>query len=98
MLNGTLTPRRIPVNMFFEAALPTLFEPQPHRAHPSLVMIFPSKTPGAPLINASIALDTSTATCMRVIVNGITVQGLEESVRRGGGLGLAGRLWAKSGE
>jgi len=99
ILNGTLIPRRIPVNLVFEAALPPpLFEPQLHRAHPSLTMVFPSKTPGAPLIKASIALDSSTSTSVRVVVNGVTVPGLEDSVRRGGGMGLAGRLWAKSGE
>ena len=62
-------------------------------------MVFPSRTPGAPLINASIALDSSAVSCVRVVVNGVTVPGfLGESVRRGGGMGLAGRLWLKSGE
>lgn len=99
MLYGPGTPGHIPVNLFFEAALPPpLFVQQPHRALPSLTMIFPSKTAGAPLINASIIFDSSSNTCVRVVVNGVTVPGLEESVRRGGGMGLAGRLWAKSGE
>ena len=97
---GTLSPIRIPVNMTFEAPIPPpLFEHQLHRTHPSLAMIFPSRTPGAPLINASIALDSSAVTCVRVVVNGVAVPGfLEESVRRGGGMGLAGRLWVKSGD
>ena len=85
--------------MAFEAPLPSpLFGHPLHRMHPSLAMVFPSRTPGAPLIKASIALDSSAITCVRVIVNGVAVPGfLEESVRRGGGMGLAGRLWAKSG-
>ena len=97
---GTLSPTRIPVNMTFEAPIPLpLFEHQLHRTHPLLTMVFPSRTPGAPLINASIALDPLAVTSVRVVVNGVAVPGfLEESVRRGGGMGLAGRLWVKSGE
>ncbi|KAF8588708.1 hypothetical protein K439DRAFT_1613378 [Ramaria rubella] len=100
LLSGSTAPTRIPVNMAFESPLlPPLFETQLHRVHPSLAMVFPSKTPGAPLINASIAFDSSTSACVRVIVNGIAVPGfLEESIRRGGAMGLAGRLWTKSGQ
>lgn len=94
---GNLTPRRIPVNLVFAAALQPLFETHIHRANPSLTMVFPGKDTTAPLINASIALDSSRSTSIRVVVNGVTVPELEEFVRRGGGLGLAGQLWIKTG-
>jgi hypothetical protein len=87
--------------MTFEPSIipSSLFEHSLHRTHPSLTMVFPSRTPAAPLIKTSIALDSSAVSCVRVVVNGVAVRGfLEESVRRGGGMGLAGRLWLKSGE
>ncbi|KAF8520394.1 hypothetical protein BU17DRAFT_46567 [Hysterangium stoloniferum] len=95
LLNGDVTPKHIPVSIYIDPPIPpSLFQPPLHREHPTVTMVFPSKGPGGPLINATIKLDTSSNSCVRVLINGFPApRSCEEAVRRGGGLALAGRFW-----
>ncbi|TRM69767.1 hypothetical protein BD626DRAFT_475209 [Schizophyllum amplum] len=104
LLTGTLTPRKLPVNV----ALPTdapddaalfgddLDIAKPRR--PRIVMTCPERPPMSGLVEIVVRYDETRSRGVAVEVNGamganLTDAVLEEVCRRGGALGLAGRIW-----
>ncbi|KIJ49685.1 hypothetical protein M422DRAFT_28049 [Sphaerobolus stellatus SS14] len=98
LLSGSVTPKKIPVNVTIES--PLFDTPTPlHRLHPIVKMQFPGKGLSSRLNNIFLALDTASNYGIQVVVNGIrSTNPWEEAARRGGGLGLPGRFWMASKE
>ncbi|KAH9938933.1 hypothetical protein B0H21DRAFT_757581 [Amylocystis lapponica] len=105
VLNGTLVPRRIPVNVylpspFFDAedSLSLGLAPQ---GGAKIVMTCPERPPISGLVQISVAFDPSRPWGVALHVNGamgvdLQIDVLEQVCRRGGLLGLPGRIWAKA--
>lgn len=88
------------MNVFLPARAPTdnLFELAP-AAGPKIVMTSPERTPISGLVEISVTHDESRPRGIAVEVQGamgcdLTPAQLEEICRRGGTLGLSGRVWA----
>ncbi|KAG5725899.1 hypothetical protein E4T56_gene5116 [Termitomyces sp. T112] len=113
ILDGSLPPRKIPVNVFLPSqniATDTLFQTPdmdgisiPHLPprRPRIVMTSPERPPISGLVEITIIYDESRPRGIAVEVNGamgsdIQTDVLEEICRRGGTLGLAGRVWSKA--
>lgn len=71
-----------------------MFDPPLHRVQPAILMVFPSKEPNSPLVNASIKPDIASNYGIQVAHNGFPAPSTwTEAVRRGGGFAIAGRCW-----
>ncbi|KZT08418.1 uncharacterized protein LAESUDRAFT_697349 [Laetiporus sulphureus 93-53] len=104
LLKGTLTPRRLPVNLLLpippppDLLDPTSLSPS---SHTRLLLSSPERPPMPGLVEISVGFDPSRPRGVAVAVTGamgadLQMDVLEEVCRRGGVLGLAGRVWAKS--
>ena len=108
---GKLTPHKIPVNVFLPShniVADTLFETpdldaippmQPRRA--KIIMTSPEQPPISGLVEISVTYDETRPRGIAVEVSGamssdIKLDVLEEICRRGGTLGLSGRVWSNS--
>ncbi|PCH43561.1 hypothetical protein WOLCODRAFT_103768 [Wolfiporia cocos MD-104 SS10] len=113
VLKGTLTPRRIPVNVYLPSMPPTdsLFDANdlasmalshtPQSSHAKIFMSCPERPPIPGLVEITVAFDPSRPRGIVLDINGamgadLRADILEEVCRRGGTLGLPGRVWAKS--
>ena len=104
-----MTPRKIPVNIYlpandsatdalFGGALDTMSMP-PRR--PRIIMTSPERPPMSGLVEISVLCDETKPKGVSVEINGamgaeINTQDLEEICRRGGTLGLSGKVWMQS--
>ncbi|KAH9171210.1 hypothetical protein EDB89DRAFT_2114611 [Lactarius sanguifluus] len=85
LLSGTYTPLSIPVNVYVASA--------------AVVLTFPERPPMPGMVSISVLLNGLAGATVEVQgAMGADVQmaTLEEAVRRGGALGLPGRVWAAS--
>lgn len=109
---GTVTPDRIPVNVYVHNGVHTadpdpIFDPTdiaamaiPARTT-KIAMSLPERPPITGLVEVSVAYDSAKPRGVAVTVDGamgadLNIDALEEVCRRGGALGLAGRVWAKT--
>lgn len=104
-----MVPRKIPVNVYlptndsatdalFGGALDTMSIP-PRR--PRIIMTSPERPPMSGLVEICVLCDETKPRGVSVEVNGamgaeIKIQDLEEICRRGGTLGLPGKVWVQS--
>lgn len=111
VLGGTITPSRIPVNVYIHNGVPvpetSVFDPTkmaemsvPQRVT-KVFMTSPERPPISGLVGITVAYDNAKPRGVAVTVNGamgadLKPDALEEVCRRGGMLGLPGRVWAKS--
>ncbi|GJE95512.1 hypothetical protein PsYK624_116970 [Phanerochaete sordida] len=111
VLGGSITPSRIPVNVYLHNGVPVPmtdpFDPSeiaamsvPQRVT-KVVMTAPERPPISGLVGITVAYDNTRARGVAVAVNGamgadLRLDALEEVCRRGGMLGLPGRVWARS--
>ncbi|EDR09142.1 uncharacterized protein LACBIDRAFT_296470 [Laccaria bicolor S238N-H82] len=108
ILTGTYPTHRIPVNVsltgssvdpiFGESDLDPMSMSAPRR--PKITMSFPERPPMSGLVEITVAFDESKPRGVAVEVRGamgadIKLDVLEEISRRGGTLGLCGRVWIK---
>ncbi|KAF8629178.1 hypothetical protein AX17_005763 [Amanita inopinata Kibby_2008] len=112
ILSGTMTPRKIPVTVdvqpndptadsLFAAALDTMAVAHLPPRRPRILMTSPERPPMSGLVRTSVIYDETKPRGISVEVNGamgaeFENQELEEICRRGGALGLPGRIWARS--
>ncbi len=107
VLSGTIIPRKIPVNLFLPSEYSvTSFERNPaltdvHTHRPKIVMMAPERPPISGSVGIAVTYDELKARGVDVQVNGalgadLNQDILEEVCRRGGTLGLPGRIWARS--
>ena len=90
----------LPRDPIFDAATPTPGQGAPHRTA-KIVMTSPEQPPISGLVEITVAYDSSRPRGIAVSINGalgadVNVDTLEEVCRRGGLLGLPGRVWAKA--
>lgn len=110
---GKLMPRKIPVNVFLPShniVTDSLFEtpdldaiPQMQHRRPKIIMTSPEQPPISGLVEITVTYDEARPRGVVVEVSGamssdIKLDVLEEICRRGGTLGLSGRVWSKSHE
>lgn len=111
ILSGVTTPRKIPVNVYlpsndttaeslFGTSLDSMAMGQIPR-RPKIVMTSPERPPMSGLVEITIVCDETKPRGVSVEVNGamgaeIRTQELEEMCRRGGVLGLSGKVWMHS--
>ncbi|KAF8230172.1 hypothetical protein L208DRAFT_1283223 [Tricholoma matsutake] len=113
VLSGKLMPRKIPVNVFLPShniVTDSLFEtpdldaiPQMQHRRPKIIMTSPEQPPISGLVEITVTYDEARPRGVVVEVSGamssdIKLDVLEEICRRGGTLGLSGRVWSKSHE
>ena len=102
---GTFTPYRIPVNVTLPSGNATddLFGPAeldfPPPSRPKVVMTSPERPPISGLVEITVTLDETKPRGISVEIQGaigsdLKPTDLEEICRRGGTLGLPGRVWA----
>ncbi|GLB37276.1 hypothetical protein LshimejAT787_0403270 [Lyophyllum shimeji] len=113
VLNGNLTPRKIPVNIFLPAqniATDALFQtpdldgisiPQIQPRRPRIVMTSPERPPISGLVEIAVVYDETKPRGIAIEISGamgsdIQPEVLEEICRRGGTLGLPGRIWSRA--
>ncbi|KAJ7072545.1 hypothetical protein C8F01DRAFT_973867 [Mycena amicta] len=108
VLNGTMTPRKIPVNVSLPQRADAAFDPSLDPINmPSvdrrtrILMSCPERPPISGVVEITVAYDETRSRGVSVELSGamgcdIKSETLEEIVRRGGALGLAGRIWANS--
>ncbi|KAH9920094.1 uncharacterized protein B0H18DRAFT_881353 [Fomitopsis serialis] len=110
VLTGSLTPRRIPVNLYLTTSAPvSLFDapdlsamPLPQSVgHARILMSSPERPPMPGQVEIAVTFDPSKPRGVALVINGamgaeLNTDVLEEVCRRGGTLGLPGRIWAKS--
>ncbi|KAF9038340.1 hypothetical protein BDZ89DRAFT_412713 [Hymenopellis radicata] len=107
VLSGTVIPRKIPVNLFLPSEHSvTSFERNPaltdvHTHRPKIVMMAPERPPISGSVGIAVTYDELKPRGVDVQVNGalgadLNQDMLEEVCRRGGTLGLPGRIWARS--
>ncbi|KAF8904383.1 hypothetical protein CPB84DRAFT_1772896 [Gymnopilus junonius] len=104
ILAGTFRPRKIPVNVSLPSgsATDSLFGPGLDFAStsgPRIVMTCPERPPIPGLVEITVTLDETKAKGVSVEISGamgvdLKPADLEEICRRGGTLGLSGRVWA----
>ncbi|KAF7315270.1 hypothetical protein MIND_00041400 [Mycena indigotica] len=108
VLNGTLTPQKIPVNVslpqrtdpVFDPSLDSITMPSVDR-RTKILMTSPERPPISGVVEITVAYDETRPRAVSVELSGaigcdIKSETLEEIVRRGGALGLSGRIWANS--
>ncbi len=109
---GTMTPRKIPVNIYLPAndsatdalfgdTLDTMSIAHMRPRRPKIIMTSPERPPMSGLVEISVLCDESKPRGVSVEINGamgaeIKPQDLEEICRRGGTLGLSGKVWMQS--
>jgi len=106
-------PRKIPVNVFLPShniVADSLFEtpdldaiPHMQPCRPKIIMTSPERPPISGLVEITVTYDEAKPRGIAVEVSGamgsdIKLDVLEEICRRGGTLGLSGRLWSNSHE
>ncbi|KAH8093856.1 hypothetical protein BXZ70DRAFT_1001486 [Cristinia sonorae] len=109
ILTGSITPRKIPVNIYLPTQPPhdplfdapsldplTLSSESPRQTR--IIMTSPERHPITGLVEISVAYDATRPRGVSVSVNGamgadVDAEALEEVCRRGGVLGLPGRVW-----
>lgn len=102
---GTNMPRKIPVNVFLPSGGPTdtLFGPSeldfPSISRPKILMTSPQRSHISGLVEITVTHDETKPRGISVEVQGamgfdLKIGDLEEVCRRGGTLGLSGRIWA----
>ncbi|KIK68860.1 hypothetical protein GYMLUDRAFT_255495 [Collybiopsis luxurians FD-317 M1] len=110
VLSGSIMPRKIPVNVFVPshsgAAGPIFENPElsdmvSKVRRTKIVMTSPERPPISGLVEICVSFDETRPRGISVEVNGalgvdIRPEALEEICRRGGTLGLSGRVWAKA--
>jgi hypothetical protein len=111
--SGKLTPHKIPVNVFLPShniVGDSLFDtpdlgaiPQMQPRRPKIVMTSPEQPPISGLVEIAVTYDEARPRGVAVEVSGamssdIKLDVLEEICRRGGTLGLSGRVWSNSHE
>jgi len=105
VLSGTFTPYRIPVNVTLPSgsATDSLFGPTeldfPSPSRPKIVMTSPERPPISGLVEITVTHDETKPRGISVEIQGamgsdLKPTDLEEICRRGGTLGLPGRVWA----
>ncbi|EJD52546.1 hypothetical protein AURDEDRAFT_149252 [Auricularia subglabra TFB-10046 SS5] len=100
LVTGTYAPDSLPIHITIPPALPSLgTEGSAQASLPRLEMAVPMpKRQAEPMMprtsRIALSLDPSRPKGVCVEVDGVLVDSLDESVRRGGGLGVGGRLWA----
>ncbi|KAL0956139.1 hypothetical protein HGRIS_002303 [Hohenbuehelia grisea] len=109
ILTGTMTPRRIPVNVNITSSSNDLFgDPmefdymamsEAKQDRPRIEMTSPERPPISGLVTISVTLDETQPRGVKVKVRGavgadLNQADLEEVARRGGTLGLPGKAWA----
>ncbi|KAJ3850061.1 hypothetical protein EV368DRAFT_46079 [Lentinula lateritia] len=110
VLAGSVTPRKIPVNVFvpsysgtpgpiFES--PELNEMTPRVRRTKIVMTSPERPPISGLVEICVSFDETRPRGISVELNGamgvdLKLETMEEICRRGGALSLPGRIWAKA--
>ncbi|KAI0267083.1 hypothetical protein BC834DRAFT_969116 [Gloeopeniophorella convolvens] len=85
LLAGTYTPRSIPVNAYVGSS--------------AVMLTFPERPPMPGMVSVSVVLNGAAGATVQVqgaMGAEIQTSALEEAVRRGGALGLPGRVWAAS--
>ncbi|KAI0747606.1 hypothetical protein C8Q80DRAFT_1103705 [Daedaleopsis nitida] len=109
VLKGTLKPRSIPVNIHLPLPPPpdspfaeADMDPGPTR-RARITMTTPERPPISGLVEIGVTLDPSRPRGVAVEITGamgvdVNVEALEEACRRGGLLGLPGRVWKKAHE
>ncbi|KAG7090883.1 hypothetical protein E1B28_009964 [Marasmius oreades] len=109
VLQGTLTPRKIPVNVFIpNSSTDSLFESTDLESitkmqKPRVIMSSPERPPISGLVAITVSYDESRPRGLGVEISGamgadLRVDVLEEICRRGGTMSLPGRVWVKSVE
>lgn len=103
VLTGTFTPRKIPVNVFIPSGSEgdDLFGAELDffsGSRAKIVMTCPERAPISGLIEITIGYDEKRAQGVSVTIQGtvgldIEVSKLETVCRRGGTLGIGGRIW-----
>ncbi|KAJ7209620.1 hypothetical protein GGX14DRAFT_452261 [Mycena pura] len=108
ILNGTMIPRKIPVNVSLPQRPDSLFDPSldpltmsPVDRRTRILMTCPERPPISGVVEITVAYDETRSRGLSVELNGamgcdMKPDTLEEIARRGGTLGLSGRLWANS--
>ncbi|CAL1706810.1 unnamed protein product [Somion occarium] len=103
VFKGTITPRRIPVNVYITTDLPAIMDDAsfntPRRS--KIVMTSPERPPITGLVETSVTYDPSRPRGIAVNISGamgadLSMDVLEEACRRGGLFGLPGRIWVKA--
>ncbi|KAF8891714.1 hypothetical protein BD779DRAFT_1437561 [Infundibulicybe gibba] len=108
VLRGTVTPRKIPVNVFLpfhSTNTDSLFDGANLEIHPRtkprIVMTCPERPPISGLVEITVMYDETKLRGVSTEISGamgldIKSDVLEEICRRGGTLSLPGRIWAKA--
>ncbi|KAJ7251801.1 hypothetical protein B0H12DRAFT_1118930 [Mycena haematopus] len=108
ILTGTMTPRKIPVNLSLPQRPDPLFDPTldpitipPVDRRTRIVMTSPERPPISGVVEITVAYDETKSRGVSVELSGamgcdLKSDTLEEIARRGGALGLPGRVWANS--
>lgn len=110
---GKLTPHKIPVNIFLPShniVADSLFDtpdlnaiPQIQPRRPRIIMTSPEQPPISGMVEISVTYDEMRPRGIAVEVSGamssdIKLDVLEEICRRGGTLGLSGRVWSNASQ
>ncbi|KAA1472784.1 hypothetical protein DENSPDRAFT_779182 [Dentipellis sp. KUC8613] len=109
LLDGTFMPRRLPVNVYLPSSPvphPTLASsplfPSPSTTPPRILLTLPERAPISGIVNILIEYDSAKPRGVSLQVQGavgvdLSIESLEETVRRGGIWGVPGKIWAKAG-
>jgi hypothetical protein len=105
-ISGTFTPRKIPVNVFLPAASDNasnnLFDPPELNfsiaSGPRIIMTSPERGPIPGFVEITVSHDETKPRGVSIDIQGamgcdLKLAELEEISRRGGTLGLSGRVW-----
>ncbi|KAF7362076.1 hypothetical protein MVEN_00553200 [Mycena venus] len=108
VLTGSMTPRKIPVNVSLPQRPDPLFDPTldtitipPVDRRTRILMTCPERPPISGVVEITVAYDETKSRGVSVELSGamgcdLKPDTLEEIARRGGALGLSGRIWANS--
>ncbi|KAJ3749186.1 hypothetical protein DFH05DRAFT_1475820 [Lentinula detonsa] len=110
VLSGSVTPRKIPVNIFVPSHSgspgpifdnPGLNDIAPKVHRTKIVMTSPERPPISGLVEICVSFDETKPRGVNVELNGamgsdLRPEVMEEICRRGGTLSLSGRIWAKA--
>ncbi|KAJ7128904.1 hypothetical protein C8R43DRAFT_683610 [Mycena crocata] len=104
VLSGSMIPRKIPVNVSLPQRSDLLFAPAlsaPVERATRILMTCPERPPISGVVKITVAYDETRPRGVSVELRGamgcdLKTDTLEEIVRRGGTLGLSGRVWANS--
>ncbi len=107
-LTGLVKPRSIPVNVHIPTPVPPFADTDMDtfslgRGHARITMTAPERPPISGLVEIGVTFDPSKPRGVAVDITGavgvdLNTEVLEEACRRGGLLGLPGRVWKKAHE